>query len=51
MSKYSKGDKIKIDISFYKDMKQPYKYINPFSIITSVNEYESKNHGENHGDR
>ena len=42
MSQYSEGDKIKIDIIFYKDIKQPYKYIYPFSFITSVAEYESQ---------
>ena len=36
MSKYSKGDKIKIEIIFFKDIKQPYKYKNPFSFISSI---------------
>ena len=34
--KYSEGDKIKIDIVFFEDIKQPYKYEKPFSFITSV---------------
>ena len=36
MTKYSEGDKIKIDIVFFEDIKQPYKYEKPFSLITSV---------------
>ena len=36
MTKYSEGDKIKIDIVFFEDIKQPYKYDKPFSLITSV---------------
>ena len=36
LSSYSKGDKIRIDIVFFEDIKQPYKYEKPFSFITSV---------------
>ena len=36
MTQYSEGDKIKIDIVFFEDIKQPYKYEKPFSLITSV---------------
>ena len=36
MTQYSEGDKIKIDIVFFEDIKQPCKYEKPFSLITSV---------------
>ena len=36
LSRYSEGDKIRIDIVFFEDIKQPYKYEKPFSFITSV---------------
>ena len=42
MSQYTEGDKIRIDITFYKDIKQPYQYEKPFSIISSVTKYESQ---------
>lgn len=41
MSPYSEGDIIKIDITFYKDIKQPYKNEKPFSLITSVTDSPS----------
>ena len=41
MTKYSEGDKIKIDIVFFEDIKQPYKYEIPFSLITSVTDSPS----------
>ena len=40
ISKYSKGDSIMIDILFFKNIKQPYKYKNPFSLVSSVTEYK-----------
>ena len=37
-----KGDIIRFDITFYNNIKQPYKYERPFSIISSVTKYESQ---------
>lgn len=36
VSKIYKGDTIMIDITFFKNIKQPYEYKNPFSIVSSV---------------